>query len=97
MSHKLEIPDSLYAALKEAADASGSPQLIGLPPTCPKPRDLKGQKQHKPVVPKHSRICSRVESDVSGVVVRSGCLRIAGRNLRTLWKRSGEQDTCDPR
>ena len=35
MSHLLEIPDALYTALKEAADARGLSPLAGLPPTSP--------------------------------------------------------------
>ena len=42
MSHKLEIPDSLYAALKEAADASGLTPVGWIAAHPPQARKLEG-------------------------------------------------------
>ena len=70
-----------------------SPRSIGLPHTFPKPRQLREQNQL--VILGHSQISLPVGLDASRAVVKSSYPRDVERSSRTIWKISGEQNTCD--
>jgi len=97
MSYTLNIPDTLYAMLKEAADASGLtpvewiasrlPYLSRVTPTsAPNPRQVRLR----------SLICWRAESAIFAVVVNGDYPSGAARNSLIIWKQNGGQAIYDP-
>ena len=95
MSHLLEIPDELYAAIQAAADASGTTPLGWIAAQLPQAAETTGARMRPQEAPKHLPISSPGASDVYGAGAENGCPRYVEKSSPTMWKRSGKRGTCD--
>jgi hypothetical protein len=97
MSHTLELPDELYAALLKAADASGLTPIDWIAVHL---LEARGKKEIEGEKMSHARTLAdlfvgRVGLDVFGVAVRNGCPRSVERSSPTISKRNGGQGIYD--
>ena len=80
MSHTLELPDELYAALLEAADVSGLTPIDWIAVRLLEARGKKEIEGEEVSHAKRSQTSSRAGLDVFGVAARDSCLRSVKRN-----------------
>ena len=95
MSHTLELPDELYAALLEAADASGLTPIDWIAVHLLEAHGKKEIEGEKMSHAGRSQTSSRAGLDVFGVAVRNGCPRSVERSSPIISKRNGGQGIYD--